>query len=97
MSDPDGTFNDTADWRLLCLQHNDAAQLTIDSTVLINMSASTDLGAGYLQICRAAQLAKVRSLYKSHHRCSIQGNPAMGMFLLCHHESLKNFFRTSTG
>ena len=62
VSDPDGASNDTADWRLVCLQHNDAAQLMVDSMLVINMSASTDLGAGYLQICRALQLTPVSLL-----------------------------------
>ena len=57
----EGASNDTLDWRLVCLQHNDAALLMVDSILVINVTAVTNLGAGYLETCKALQLTDVRA------------------------------------
>jgi hypothetical protein len=51
--------NATADWRLVCLQFNDAAQLVVDGITRLVSNQATDLGAGYLQNCKALRLDEV--------------------------------------
>lgn len=63
-----------SDWRLICLQHNNAAQLTVDSTLLLNISGTSNLGAGYLQICRALQLTEVQFSVSNCGRFPVEGS-----------------------
>lgn len=74
ISEAPGASNDTLDWRLICLQHNDAALLMVDSILVLNTTSVTNLGAGYLETCKALQLGDVRLRLPSHHKFTLQSS-----------------------